>query len=305
MEKLRILVADDDAMSRKLLESTLSKLGFDVVCAADGNEALRLMEEKPPPDMAILDWMMPGIDGVEVCRRFRKQQDCLENYTFIILLTAKTAVDDIVTGIDSGADDYLSKPFDMQELAARIRAGRRIVELHDQLCAAKTELLRISMTDALTGILNRRAIYEKFEKELVRSSREKNPLCAIMFDIDFFKKINDTHGHGAGDMVLKEFASRTSLLLRQYDIFGRYGGEEFLVIMPGASAESAVSAAERIRSSIRSKPFTIGTGGINVTASFGVAQFNYMENSDSLISRADAALYIAKQNGRDRVEFAG
>ncbi|MCX6984612.1 MAG: response regulator, partial [Lentisphaerae bacterium] len=199
---MRILIAEDDVISRKMLESILSKWGYEVLSVSSGSEAWDILNSESAPQIAILDWMMPGMTGVEVCSKVRQRESGIDHYTYIILLTAKTEKKDLITGMESGADDYILKPFDPHELGVRIRAGQRIIELQNQLRNAKEKHVILSRTDGLTGILNRRAIYESLEKELLRSSREKTPLSIIMLDIDFFKKINDTCGHNGGDAVL-------------------------------------------------------------------------------------------------------
>ena len=300
---MRILIAEDDVISRKMLESILSKWGYEVLAVSSGSEAWDILNSESAPQIAILDWMMPGMTGVEVCSKVRQRESGIDHYTYIILLTAKTEKKDLITGMESGADDYILKPFDPHELGVRIRAGQRIIELQNQLRNAKEKHVILSRTDGLTGILNRRAIYEALEKELLRSSREKTPLSVIMLDIDFFKKINDTCGHNGGDAVLKELVRRILVELRPYDTFGRYGGEEFIVLLPGAFMYEVLAVSERVRKAISSTSFDITpSGSLTVTASFGVAEFDFKENSDALINRADIALYKAKHNGRNRVE---
>jgi diguanylate cyclase (GGDEF)-like protein len=299
---MRILMAEDDVISRKMLESILSKWGYEVLAVGSGSEAWDILNSESAPQIAILDWMMPGLNGVEVCSKVRQRESGIDHYTYIILLTAKTEKKDLITGMESGADDYILKPFDPHELGARIHAGKRIIDLQNQLRAAKEKHLLLSQTDGLTGILNRRALYEALEKEILRSGREKTPLSLIMLDIDFFKKINDNYGHHAGDAVLKELVRRIQVELRPYDTFGRYGGEEFIILLPGAFMYEVLAVAERIRGSIRGTPFDIAPSSITVTSSFGVAEFDFKENSDALVNRADLALYKAKKNGRDRIE---
>ena len=301
---MKVLIADDDAVSRRMIESTLSKWGFEVVSAADGMQAWEMISSSSPPEIVILDWIMPGMEGVEICRRIRKHEQGSERYIFIILLTAKSEVKDIIAGMEAGADDYVSKPFDPQELGVRIRAGKRIIELQNQLRNAKEELLVLSRTDSLTGVLNRRAFYEILEKEIVRSDRQSLPLSIIMLDIDHFKNVNDTYGHLEGDAILKELSSRIGSAIRHYDVVSRYGGEEFLVLLPGVDINTAVNTAERFRELIGKTPFESGKKRINVTISLGAAQLAKDEKSDILIGRADAALYKAKQNGRNRVEIS-
>ena len=299
---MKILIAEDDTVSRKMLESILSKWGYEVLAVGSGSEAWDILNSETSPQIAILDWIMPGMDGVEVCSKIRQRESGIDRYTYTILLTAKTEKKDLIMGMESGADDYILKPFDPHELGVRIRAGQRIIELQNQLRNAKEKHIILSMTDGLTGILNRRAIYEVLEKEILRAAREKTPLSVIMLDIDFFKKVNDNYGHNAGDAVLKELTRRILAELRPYDTFGRYGGEEFIILLPGAFMYEVLAVAERIRGAIRNAPFDITPAGLHVTASFGVAEFDFKENSDALVNRADIALYKAKKNGRDRIE---
>lgn len=299
---MKILIVEDDAASRKMLESILLKWGYEVLAVGSGSEAWNILNSESAPQIAILDWMMPGMDGVEVCRRVRQRETGIDLYTYIILLTAKTDRKDLIAGMESGADDYISKPFDSHELIVRIRAGQRIIELQDQLRDAKGKLVILSRTDGLTGILNRRAIYEVLEKEIIRSGREKTPLSVLMLDIDFFKKINDDYGHNVGDAVLRELVRRILAELRPCDALGRYGGEEFIILLPGVSMCEGGVIAERIRKAIGGTPFEVTPSGLKVTASFGVAEFDFKKNSDELINEADIALYEAKHKGRDRVE---
>ena len=299
---MRILIAEDDLISRRMLQSILSKLGYEVLAVGTGSEAWDILNSESAPQIAVLDWVMPGMHGTEVCSKVRQREAGIDHYTFIILLTAKTDKKDLITGMEAGADDYVLKPFDPHELAVRIRAGQRIIELQNQLRDAKEKLIILSRTDSLTGVLNRRAVYEILDKEVTRSARKRTPLSTIMLDIDFFKKINDSYGHNAGDLVLKELARRIKAELRPYDAFGSYGGEEFIVLLPGVCIGEALFAAERIRGVIRGKLFDVTVSEIAVTASFGVAEFDFKENSDALVNRADIALYKAKRNGRDRIE---
>ena len=223
-----ILIADDDPVSRRLLQVSLGHAGYRVISAANGLEALQALDAVDYPRLCVLDWMMPELDGVDVCRKIREQ--AREPYVYVILLTSKAGQKEIVEGLESGADDYIVKPFDLHELKARLRSGRRILDLQQELVSAR-ELLRTQAThDSLTGLLNRAAILDLLNKELSRSIRKKEPVATIMADLDHFKHINDTYGHQAGDAVLRQAASRMQSALREYDAMGRYGGEEFLVV---------------------------------------------------------------------------
>jgi two-component system cell cycle response regulator len=290
---VKVLVADDSPISRHLLEVSLSSSGYETQIVADGAEALRVLEQKESPKLVILDWMMPNMDGVEVCRAIKKR--AAEPYVYIILLTAKGHQEEINEGLEAGADDYITKPFDLQELKARLRVGKRILELHEQLVSQATR-------DSLTSLLNRSAILEVLQKELIRSVREKTPVAAIMTDLDHFKHVNDTYGHLAGDAVLRETARRLSASLRAYDSVGRYGGEEFLVVAPSCGAAGGADVAERLRQSISGAPIDASGHSIVVTMSFGVAATCDMKQVNQLLRMADDALYAAKKAGRNRVE---
>jgi len=300
-----ILVADDSLVSRRLLEAVLRKWGFDVVLVSSGTEAWQVLQREDAPKLAILDWMMPGLSGPEVCSLVRENRASAA-YTYIILLTSRNEKEDLIAGMEAGADDYLVKPFDNNELKVRLGPGRRIVELQSQLLAAQ-EALRVQATqDSLTGLWNRPTIHEILARELSRSVREEIPLGIIMGDLDHFKDVNDTHGHQAGDHVLREVAQRMGNSIRVYDAAGRYGGEEFLLILPGCDEESTLQTAERIRTQLTQFPIETGEGeSLTITASFGgTALPRGVETSpETLIKLADTALYRAKQAGRNRSEF--
>jgi len=297
---VKILAAEDNPVFQSMLRAILTKWGYEVIVAKDGNEALRVLEADNAPRLAILDWMMPGIDGVDVCRRVRAVGR--EPYIYILLLTARTDSEDLVEGIDSGADDYLTKPFNAPELRARLRAGQRILELQEQLLAAREALRQEATHDSLTGLLNRHAILGVLQIELERASRERLPLSILMADLDTFKQINDSHGHLCGDAVLRESAERMKSSIRRYDSLGRYGGEEFLVVLPGCNAEGGLAQAERLRLSMDAAPFRVAELELKVTCSLGVASRppDLAGTTDALILEADLALYAAKANGRNR-----
>jgi diguanylate cyclase (GGDEF)-like protein len=301
---VKVLIAEDDMVSRRLLEATLARWGYDVVITCEGTEAWQVLQGLDAPPLAILDWMMPGIDGVEVCRLVRQRVQ--EPYIYLLLLTTKGRRENIIEGLDAGADDYLTKPFDPHELQVRLRAGKRIVTLQTQLIEAR-ETLRIQAShDSLTGVWNRRAILERLEDELARAGREGTPVAVALADLDHFKRINDSYGHAAGDAVLCEAVNRMRVSLRLYDAIGRYGGEEFLMVLPGCTTQDAVKLADRLRMSIGQETVEVTGRHIVVTSSLGVAASDTIPVLDaaSLIRAADTALYRAKAGGRNCVELA-
>jgi two-component system cell cycle response regulator len=298
-----VLIADDETISRRMLAKMLTDCGYQVVTASDGAEAWRMLERPDAPRLAILDWMMPGMTGPALCRELRTLKR--EPYTYVLLLTARADKQDVVVGIDSGADDYVTKPFDAQELQVRLRAGRRILDLQDELVAAREALREQATHDPLTRVWNRYAILETLNRELTRARREGSSVAVIMTDVDHFKQVNDTYGHLAGDAVLRQVAGRMQAGLRAYDQVGRYGGEEFLIVLPGASGANAAHLAGRLRLEIAGEPAVAGDVRIGVTASFGVAATSHGGgcSPETLIRLADEALYRAKAAGRNRVEM--
>jgi two-component system, cell cycle response regulator len=301
---MRIFIAEDDRTSRTMLVRLLEKWGHEVLVAEDGEEAWAALQSEDAPRLVILDWMMPGMDGVELCERLRHRARPDDPYTYIILLTAKASQENVVAGMEAGADDYITKPFDGHELRVRIRAGQRIIDLQTELLAAKDELKLQSMTDALTGCCNRRAVLERIEEELSHAERRGASLGLSILDIDFFKKVNDTHGHGGGDEVLRECVRRISATIRKHDVVGRLGGEEFLVIAPDADEATARMVFERVRRAIADEDFEAAGVRFRVTVSQGMVVSSGGALVDGLIADADEALYRAKANGRDRVERA-
>ena len=293
---MKILIAEDDPISRRLLESFLNNWGYDVLITSDGGAAWEAMQNPDAPSLVISDWMMPNMNGLELCGNIRAMKK--SRYTYFIILTTKANKQDVVEGLQAGADDFLIKPFDQNELRYRLKIGERIISLEHRI-------LELANTDALTNILNRRAFMEKMELELHRSRRTRIPLSLILTDIDYFKKVNDSYGHQAGDIVLQKFSAKLSESVRPYDFVGRYGGEEFVICLPHATSVQSRSVAERIRKNVEKMKILPPDDPqpITITASFGVASFRLesQDSLDSLIGRADEAMYRAKHEGRNRV----
>lgn len=301
-----ILIAEDDPISRRILQSWLQKWNYHVIALENGIDAWRALQREDSPPMAILDWMMPGMNGIEVCRRIRSRQRGA--YKYVLLLSAKESKHDVVAGLEAGADDYLTKPFDVNELRARVRAGKRILELQGELVKAHTELQFEAAHDHLTGLWNRGAIKDLLHRETQRIVRIGEPLGVMMADVDHFKRINDSYGHQTGDAVLREVAQRLLQSVRNYDYVGRYGGEEFLIVLTACVPSDLAVTAERMRIYVSEKPVDTDTGPIPVTISIGLAAQHAAGREpikgEDLVRAADSALYVAKANGRNRVERA-
>jgi len=300
---MKILLAEDSLVYQHLIGGYLKEWGFDLQIAKDGAAAWELLQAPDAPRLALLDWVLPKIEGIELCRRIRKAQ-AQSDYTYIVLLTGKEGKADLVEGMRSGADDYLAKPFHPPELEARLLVGKRILDLQRELISAR-ESLRVAATyDFLTGLLNRGEIVAWLDRELVRGKRESRPVGIILADIDHFKNVNDSLGHSTGDIVLKEVAGRLKSDLRVYDGVGRYGGEEFLLILPGCDIATTVRRAEEIGRVVSAARVMSPRGTVQVTVSMGVtvAGRDRNANVEALLNEADVALYRAKENGRNRVE---
>ena len=300
---MQILIAEDDCVSRRVLEAMLLKWGYEVVLACDGKEAWEAMQRPDAPPMAILDWMMPGMDGVEVCERLRQLKTPFRPY--VILLTGKGQKKDLVKGINAGADDYVIKPFEPDELRVRIYAGERILDLQVESLAIMEALRKQATHDYLTGLRNRVSMLDMLQKEFEKAPRSGKPVSVVMADIDYFKSVNDRFGHQAGDTVLTEVARRMAMEIRSYEDIGRYGGEEFIAVLSECDTEGAQKMGERLCQAVAAKPFEINGEKIHVTISIGVAASTQwtMPSEDILIRMADIALYRAKQAGRNRVEL--
>jgi len=297
---LKILIAEDDLTTRTIMSAVVTHWGFESIEAEDGEVAWQILKAEDPPRLLLLDWEMPNLDGIALCHRIRLNE--CSDPPYIILLTARQEKGDIVKGLESGANDYVSKPFDNMELQARVNVGRRMLEMQEDLNNVKEALAFQADHDELTGLLNRRAIMKILDKEVARAKRQPHMLCVGLCDIDHFKSINDTYGHQMGDAILKGVAQRFLETLRPYDEVGRYGGEEFLILL-STDDDQALMLFERLRNVIAEKPFVVGNVSLKVTVSCGVTCFRLPADSrdcDSLFSAADSALYEAKNGGRDR-----
>ena len=302
-----ILVVDDQEDNVELLRARLSARGYVVRTANDGQQALDLVREAPP-DLILLDVMMPRMSGIEVVRRIKNDSDL--PFIAVIMQTALDSTESRVEGLDAGADDYITKPINFAELEARVRSMLRIKRLQEDLESRERELedmndrlRRVSQTDGLTGLDNRRYLEERLHEMFEHSLRLHEPLSVVMCDIDHFKSVNDTYGHLAGDAILRQFADLIKEQAREIDRVGRYGGEEFLIILPGTVLDAAVTFAERVRERIESHEFVYEHERIKRTVSCGVAAWPHprISSRDQLIRSADDALYVAKERGRDRV----
>ena len=302
----KILIADDDKLSRRLLQTTLEKTGYEVVAVEDGVTAARMLSQVDAPRLALLDWMMPGVDGPGVIRAVRLRADM--PYVHMILLTSRQSQEDIIAGLESGADDYLTKPFNPEELRARLRTGERILRLEDSLVEAREEMRFKATHDPLTCLWNRGMILDLLQREVTRARRDekKGGVSIILGDVDHFKKVNDNYGHGVGDEVLREVAGRLTDCVRSYDAVSHYGGEEFLIVLNGCSTDMAARRAENIRNVIHGRVVGTEIGSLPISMSLGVAGSGEWRelNAEQLIHEADIALYRAKETGRNRCVVA-
>lgn len=301
IRQMPVLVVDDSAVQRLILKDCLLECGFQPIIMEDGETALAALQSPDAPRLVIMDWELPGMSGIEVCRRVRSSK--AERYTYILILTSKSDAALVITALESGADDFVRKPFDPAELTARLATGCRILQLEEELVTARDELHRVAIHDSLTGLLNRGAILDYLRKELARASRQQTPIGVMILDLDHFKMINDTFGHLAGDQVLRGVGNLLQSSFRCYDAAGRFGGEEFLVVVPNCGYEDLERRAEEVRASIASLEFECGAQACSLTVSIGVTTFDpgLAEGLESLLQRADSALYEAKRCGRNRV----
>jgi diguanylate cyclase (GGDEF)-like protein len=300
-DNFQIAIVDDDAAIRRLVRLFLKRSGYDIVEFATGNEA-RQQLAKIPWDLAILDRRLPDMDGVELCQELKTSPEFKTR--FIIMLTGEDEQEDKVEGLDLGADDYITKPFQYPELLARIRAGKRIVDLQKELMETNKRLERLSITDGLTRLYNHRYFQDELSRAFEESARYRRPLSLAIIDLDFFKKVNDTHGHAAGDEVLQAVSRMFQDSIRSADLAARYGGEEFAIMMPETNLNDAITLAEKLRRLMESTPINTQAGAIPVTVSVGVATVPNpsIHAAKELIVAADNALYRAKGGGRNQVQ---
>ena len=298
---MKILIAEDDNVTRHILEKSVTEMDFEVVSCKNGHDAWKILQSENAPHLLILDWMMPGMDGLEICRKVREQAK--EPYTFILLLTSKGEQDDFVKGMEAGADDYVVKPFNHNDLRVRLKAGRRIVELNEELLHVRDNLEKQATHDKLTGLYNRHFMVEILEKEFSRALRHQSDLSCLLLDLDNFKDVNDTFGHTFGDLVLREFSAGLEQNIRKSDISIRYGGEEFMVLLPNTGIAGAQNIAEKIRATCEKKRYDDGHNSTTVTVSIGIASIKQHQLIDDkeIVACADKALYRSKAEGRNRI----
>jgi diguanylate cyclase (GGDEF)-like protein len=303
---MRALIADDDRGTTAILAKTLRRAGLEIDVKHDGNAAWEHLRSSHEPTLAIIDWMMPGLDGPELCRRIRREAS--HGHTYVILLTGRDSRMDVIAGLDAGADDYIVKPCDLDELRARMNVGLRVLTLQENLSAriaelqiARDELARLASTDTLTGLCSRRRWFELGAAEFSRFRRYGRPLSLLVADLDFFKRVNDTFGHEAGDQVLRRFADVLRLQSRQTDVVGRLGGEEFAVLLPETSGRCAQEVAKRIVEACRDITIDEQEGRVTCSCSIGIAEAIRSDASlEEILRRADQAMYEAKREGRNR-----
>ena len=297
---MKILVADDEVMSLRMVGKLLERAGYEVIAVNDGRKAVEQLCIADGPRIALIDWMMPELDGPGVCREVRKH---IRRYVHILVLTSKNSKGDVVETLEAGANDYLIKPFDSQELKARIGVGLRILQLEDDLVQAREDMRFKATHDALTSLLNRGTILDMLTRELARTRRGNGCTRVLIIDLDHFKSVNDRYGHLVGDEVLKEVSRRMLGIVRAYDFVGRYGGEEFLVVLNNCMAANALSRGEDLRKTIAAVPVETASGPIPMTESVGIfsSETSSFLSVEAVLHQADKALYAAKAAGRNCV----
>jgi two-component system cell cycle response regulator len=293
---VKILLVEDSAIERQRIGCYLKEWNLDFVAVENGAEAWNHLQSPDAPSLVLLDWVLPGLDGIELCKKIRTL-GANGTYIYTVMLTAKDKKQDLLTAMAAGADDYLAKPVDPSELKARILVAKRILELQQSLRFAATH-------DFLTRLLNRAEILASLKRELSRGERDGKPVAIIMADLDHFKSINDTLGHAAGDAVLRDIGERLRSDLRTYDLVGRYGGEEFLIVLPNCCLAVATRRANEIRCLVSKDAIVTTFATVPVTMSLGVTASDQGRNLtiEALLQQADESLYNAKKNGRNCVK---
>ena len=308
---MKILIAQEDELSRNLLRTTLGYWGNEVVVASDGIRAWEELGKPGAPRLAILEKKLAGLDGMEICRNVRARAS--EDYTYLFLATTLGHAQEITEGMQAGADDFLTKPINADELMVRLRIAKRFLEMEDELRKAQGAIRYQTSHDPLTGLVNRPAVIDTLKRELARARREGSPIGILLAEVDHLKEVNDKHGQAAGDAVLREAARRIRSMVRPYDTVGRYGGEEFLAIVPGCDEKSSLSQGERLRAAVAGESMDVSQWGsyssakegkFKITLSLGVATADQANEAEPLLRAAEAALARAKQAGHDRVELA-
>lgn len=304
---MEVLIVEDDPISLKLLSGTLLQLNYEVIEAKNGVEAWQILQQRTIR-LVITDWVMPEMDGITLTRLIRETE--MTGYIYIIILTGRQGIENIVDGLDAGADDYLIKPFNPKELSSRLHIGARILDLEQRLKGAYERMYELAMHDELTGLWNRRAFYTHAQSELERSERMVHALSILLLDIDHFKLVNDRFGHLVGDRALIMVADTIVKNLRSYDRAGRWGGEEFIILLPETSLNEAVEIAERLRIQVMNARLPVHVEDqdnfddeLRIEISLGVATLNLGSSVslDQLFNAADEMLYLAKKQGRNRV----
>jgi two-component system, cell cycle response regulator len=307
-EATSALVVEDSAVYRKLIGDHLRNWGFGVTLATSGSEAWEILKKTDSPKLVLLDWVLPDLDGIDLCKRIREAGssggESIAPYIYVILLTSNEGRQNMLDAMQAGADDYLVKPFDELELKARLLVGKRILDLQDELVAARESMRHAATHDSLTGLMNRGEIVAMLERELERARRERTTVGVILGDIDHFKNVNDTFGHLFGDEALREVGRRLRAQLRVYDGVGRYGGEEFLMVLPHCDLSNALLRADELRQDIARTPVVCSGEEKLITMSMGVAVSagEGKNEIETLLHQADTGLYAAKEKGRNRIE---
>ena len=301
---MKILLADDEPIARTMLEHWLTGWAYDVVSAKDGRAALEVLQTVPEVRLAVLDWVMPGLDGVDICKQVRQSRQT--PYVYVILLTARDDKHDIARGLEAGADDYLIKPCNPFELRVRLGIGKRVIDLQDQLLRARREAESRALYDGLTGTLAKGPVLELLERELARAERTNAPVAVVDVHIDQFERLRTERGLDVADRTTQEVARRLGNVIRKYDLLARTGESEFLIVLPDTDADRAPQVTQRLREALSGTPVNVGSGAFRVTACYGVASTAQRPGArmGQLLGAAGQALRAAQQQGRDCTQVA-